>query len=57
MFAETAPSRAAAQPIYWAGPKHGTYELTRTTDGRTYKRRTRRGGLPRGATGIWPATG
>ncbi|TML43571.1 MAG: hypothetical protein E6G19_11680 [Actinobacteria bacterium] len=25
-------------PIYWAGPKPGTYELTRTTDGRTYVR-------------------
>jgi hypothetical protein len=25
-------------PVYWAGPKHGTYELTRTTDGRTYIR-------------------
>ena len=28
----------SSQPIYWAGPKHGTYELTRTTDGRTYIR-------------------
>jgi hypothetical protein len=27
-----------SQPIYWAGPKHGTYELTRTADGRTYIR-------------------
>jgi hypothetical protein len=27
------------QPIYWAGPRTGyTYELTRTTDGRTYVR-------------------
>jgi hypothetical protein len=25
-------------PIYWAGPKPGTYELTRTTDGRIYVR-------------------
>jgi hypothetical protein len=25
-------------PIYWAGPKPGTFELTRTTDGRTYIR-------------------
>jgi hypothetical protein len=25
-------------PIYWAGSKHGTYELTRTTDGRIYIR-------------------
>ena len=25
-------------PIYWAGPKSGAYELTRTTDGRTYVR-------------------
>ena len=25
-------------PIYWAGPKSGAYELTRTTDGRTYIR-------------------
>jgi hypothetical protein len=24
--------------IYWAGPKRGTYELTRTTDGRIYIR-------------------
>jgi hypothetical protein len=24
--------------IYWAGPKNGAYELTRTTDGRTYIR-------------------
>jgi hypothetical protein len=24
--------------IYWAGPKSGAYELTRTTDGRTYIR-------------------
>jgi len=28
----------SSQPIYWAGPKHGTYELTRTADGRTYIR-------------------
>ena len=28
----------SSQPIYWAGPKHGTYELTRTTDRRTYIR-------------------
>jgi len=28
----------SSQPIYWAGPKHGSYELTRTTDGRTYIR-------------------
>jgi hypothetical protein len=28
----------AAGPIYWAGPRSGTYELTRTTDGRTYVR-------------------
>jgi hypothetical protein len=26
------------QPIYWAGPKKGAYELTRTTDGRVYIR-------------------
>jgi hypothetical protein len=26
------------QPIYWAGPKPGAYELTRTTDGRIYIR-------------------
>ena len=26
------------QPIYWAGPKAGAYELTRTTDGRIYIR-------------------
>ncbi len=26
------------QPIYWAGPKKGAYELTRTTDGRIYVR-------------------
>lgn len=26
------------QPIYWAGPRPGAYELTRTTDGRTYIR-------------------
>lgn len=26
------------QPIYWAGPKQGAYELTRTTDGRVYVR-------------------
>jgi hypothetical protein len=26
------------QPIYWAGPKSGVYELTRTADGRTYIR-------------------
>jgi hypothetical protein len=25
-------------PIYWAGPKPGAYELTRTTDGRIYIR-------------------
>ena len=25
-------------PIYWAGSKHGAYELTRTTDGRIYIR-------------------
>ena len=25
-------------PIYWAGPTHGTYELTRTSDGRIYIR-------------------
>jgi hypothetical protein len=25
-------------PIYWAGPRDGTYELTRTTDGRIYVR-------------------
>jgi hypothetical protein len=24
--------------VYWAGPKSGTYELTRTTDGRIYVR-------------------
>ena len=28
----------SSQPVYWAGRKHGTYELTRTTDGRTYIR-------------------
>ena len=28
----------SSQPIYWAGPKPGTYELTRTADGRTYIR-------------------
>jgi hypothetical protein len=28
----------SSHPIYWAGPKHGAYELTRTTDGRTYIR-------------------
>src|SRR2546421_4851970 len=28
----------SSQPIYWVGPKHGTYELTRTTDRRTYIR-------------------
>jgi len=28
----------SSQPIYWAGAKHGTYELTRTADGRTYIR-------------------
>src|SRR3982751_6570019 len=26
------------QPIYWAGPKSGAYELTRTNDGRIYIR-------------------
>ena len=26
------------QPIYWAGPKPGAYELTRTNDGRVYIR-------------------
>jgi hypothetical protein len=25
-------------PVYWAGPKPGAYELTRTTDGRVYIR-------------------
>jgi hypothetical protein len=50
-------------PIYWAGPKSGSYELTRTTDGRIYVRY-----LPgadkvgdRGATfltiGTYPAAG
>jgi hypothetical protein len=28
----------SSQPIYWAGPKPGAYELTRTTDGRIYIR-------------------
>jgi hypothetical protein len=28
----------SGQPIYWAGPRPGAYELTRTTDGRTYIR-------------------
>ena len=28
----------SSQPIYWAGAKQGTYELTRTADGRTYIR-------------------
>jgi hypothetical protein len=28
----------SSQPIYWAGPRPGAYELTRTTDGRTYIR-------------------
>ncbi len=26
------------QPVYWAGPNQGAYELTRTTDGRIYIR-------------------
>jgi hypothetical protein len=29
---------ATDHPIYWAGPKQATYELTRTTDGRIYVR-------------------
>ena len=29
---------ATDHPIYWAGPKKATYELTRTTDGRIYVR-------------------
>jgi len=29
---------ATDHPVYWAGPKHATYELTRTTDGRIYVR-------------------
>jgi hypothetical protein len=30
---------SAEEPIYWAGPRKGSsYELTRTTDGRTYVR-------------------
>jgi len=29
---------ATDHPIYWAGPRKGTYELTRTTDGRIYVR-------------------
>jgi len=28
----------STQPVYWAGPKKGAYELTRTTDGRVYIR-------------------
>jgi hypothetical protein len=38
---ETQLKALAAQSnhaIYWAGPKRGTYELTRTTDGRVYIR-------------------
>lgn len=38
---ETQLKALAAQTnhaIYWAGPKRGTYELTRTTDGRIYIR-------------------
>ena len=38
---ETQLKALAAQSdhaIYWAGPKRGTYELTRTTDGRIYIR-------------------
>jgi hypothetical protein len=31
-------AKQTAAPIYWAGPKDGTYELTRTTDGRIYIR-------------------
>jgi hypothetical protein len=27
-----------SHPVYWAGPKHGAYELTQTTDGRIYVR-------------------
>jgi hypothetical protein len=31
-------AKATDHPIYWAGPKKATYELTRTTDGRIYVR-------------------
>ena len=31
-------ARQSNQPIYWAGPKPGAYELTRTNDGRIYIR-------------------
>jgi hypothetical protein len=31
-------ARSAGHPIYWAGPKKGAYELTRTRDGRIYIR-------------------
>lgn len=31
-------ARVARHPVYWAGPKAGTYELTRTTTGRIYVR-------------------
>jgi hypothetical protein len=31
-------AEATDHPIYWAGPKQATYELTRTTDGRIYVR-------------------
>lgn len=30
--------RVVRHPVYWAGPKAGTYELTRTTTGRIYVR-------------------
>jgi len=44
---ETQLKALAAQTnhaIYWAGPKPGTYELTRTTDGRIYIRYLPSGG-------------
>lgn len=31
-------AKATDHPIYWAGEKSGTYELTRTADGRVYVR-------------------
>jgi hypothetical protein len=31
-------AKAVRHPVYWAGPKSGAYELTRTTDGRIYIR-------------------
>jgi hypothetical protein len=31
-------ARSVKHPVYWAGPKSGAYELTRTSDGRIYIR-------------------